>query len=80
MDNTNTKPEGGDGEAAQIGVEKQDLVKMQAPEDVTSVSIRGMQFDIPASGQVECPGSVAAELESHGFTRVIAPRAKARAR
>lgn len=65
--------------ATTIGVAKEELVKMQAPDDCTSVSVSGLQFDIPTNGVVECPGHVARELESHGFT-VVAPRAKERAR
>lgn len=77
MDETKTE-----GESTTIGVAKEELVKMQAPDDVTSVSVAGLQFDIPASGLVECPAHVAKELASHGFT-VVPPRApssKGRAR
>lgn len=66
-------------ETTTIGVAKEELVKMQAPDDVTSVSVAGLQFDIPPSGLVECPAHVARELASHGFTTVT-PRATTKER
>jgi len=52
-------------------------VRLEAPEDCTSISIRGMQFDVPASRVVEAPADVAKDLMSHGFV-LAAPKPKGR--
>lgn len=43
-------------------------MKMYAPNEVSAVSVRGMQLPIDADGSVDVPFDVADELRSHGFT------------
>lgn len=55
-------------------------VRLKAPEGCTSISIRGMAFDVPATGMVDAPADIAHELRSHGFVEPPpAPRKSARA-
>lgn len=54
-------------------------VELDAPEDCTSISVRGMSFDVPEDGRVKAPADIAAELESHGFVRVPPPKAVVKA-
>lgn len=68
-----------DKEAVTVVEEKPHLVRMQAHEDCTSISVAGHQFDVPATGIVDCPPHVAAELASHGFTPYVEKKGRARA-
>lgn len=43
------------------------LIELDAPEDCTSISVRGMSFEVPQNGVVKAPADVAQELLSHGF-------------
>lgn len=63
MSDTNT-----DDKATDLSLPDAVRVRLKAPEGCTSISIRGMAFDVPESGMVDAPLDVAAELRSHGFT------------
>lgn len=57
-----------DGAALSI-VSTPKMVQMTAPDDVTSISIGGVQYEVPESGELEAPEDIAAQLVSHGFKR-----------
>lgn len=48
---------------------KPDMVTLTAPDHITSISVSGMQFEVPEDGVVKAPEHIAQLLESHGFTR-----------
>lgn len=55
---------GENAEASQVG-----FTRMQAPEDCTSFSHDGEEYEIGDDGTVEVPDAIAAELTSHGFVK-----------
>jgi hypothetical protein len=65
--NDGATPEAPASEVASLTPAKNE-VRLQAPEDCTSISIRGVLFEVPESGLVDAPPDVADELRSHGFT------------
>lgn len=66
-------------ETVAVVEEKPHLVRMQAPEGCTSISVSGNSFEVPESGVVDCPPHVAEQLRAHGFTDYVAKKGRARA-
>jgi hypothetical protein len=55
-------------------------MKMQAPAGCRQVSHEGRLYRVSENGSVEVPEAARAELEEHGFTRVLEPRKRAEPR
>jgi hypothetical protein len=55
-----------EGEAPET---QEGFTRMDAPEDATSFSVNGEEFEVGEDGTVEVPDHVAVELVAHGFTK-----------
>jgi hypothetical protein len=58
------KAEGEQGDA------QEGFTRMQAPEDATSFSHEGEEYEVGEDGTVEVPDAIAAALVPHGFVKV----------